>query len=153
MTSRPAIGMRCQQARRSYPAECTRRCACWTPSYDGVLHFAARSLVAESVLHPELYWANNVVGSIALLDAMRQHNVPRIVFSSTAATYGVADTMPITEDTPARPITAYGQCKLAVDHALDGYARAHGIAAVSLRYFNLAGGYGHLGERHQRRPI
>lgn len=117
-------------------------------SYDGVLHFAARSLVGESVQQPERYWESNVVGSLALLAAMRACGVLRIVMSSTAAVYGMADRMPITEDAPTRPINPYGHSKLAVDHALAGYAQAYGLAAVSLRYFNVAGGYLGFGERH-----
>jgi UDP-glucose 4-epimerase len=115
---------------------------------EAVLHFAAKSLVAESVAKPELYWHNNVAGSLALLDAMRRTGVSRIVFSSTAATYGEPSTSPITEDTPAVPINPYGQSKLAVDHMLTGAAAAHGLAAVSLRYFNVGGAYGGRGERH-----
>ena len=115
---------------------------------EAVLHFAAKSLVAESVAKPELYWHNNVAGSLALLDAMRRTGVSRIVFSSTAATYGEPSTSPITEDTPAVPINPYGQSKLAVDHMLTGEAGAHGLAAVSLRYFNVGGAYGGRGERH-----
>jgi UDP-glucose 4-epimerase len=116
--------------------------------YDGVLHFAARSLVGESVTHPERYWAGNVVASLALLEAMREHGVPRLVFSSTAATYGEPERLPIREDAPARPTNPYGASKLAIDHAIGSYARAHGIAAVSLRYFNVAGAHGRYGERH-----
>jgi UDP-glucose 4-epimerase len=117
-------------------------------TFDAVMHFAAKSLVAESVAVPSAYWHNNVGGSLALLDAMRLTGVDRIVFSSTAATYGEPETMPITEATPARPINPYGQSKLAVDNILSGYAPAYGLAAVSLRYFNVAGAYGRLGERH-----
>ena len=115
---------------------------------DAVLHFAAKSLVGESVAAPELYWHNNVVGSLALLDAMRRTDVRRIVFSSTAATYGDPSVSPITEDTPAVPINPYGQSKLAVDNMLTGDAAAHGLAAVSLRYFNVGGAFGGHGERH-----
>ena len=115
---------------------------------DAVLHFAAKSLVAESVAAPERYWHNNVGGSLALLDAMRATGVRRIVFSSTAATYGEPAVSPITEDTPAVPINPYGQSKLAVDHMLSGEAHAHGLAAVSLRYFNVGGALGRFGERH-----
>jgi UDP-glucose 4-epimerase len=115
---------------------------------EAVLHFAAKSLVAESVAAPELYWHNNVVGSLALLDAMRRTGVRRIVFSSTAATYGEPAVSPITEDSPAVPINPYGQSKLAVDHMLAGESAAHGLAAVSLRYFNVGGAYGACGERH-----
>ncbi len=117
-------------------------------AYDGVLHFAARSLVGESVVRPELYWHGNVVTSLALLDAMRAHGVPRLVFSSTAATYGEPEQVPIREDAPTRPTNPYGASKLAIDHAIGSYSRAHGIAAVSLRYFNVAGAHGRFGERH-----
>jgi UDP-glucose 4-epimerase len=117
-------------------------------TFDGVLHFAARSLVAESVTKPEAYWNNNVVGTVALLDAVRIHGVPRFVFSSSAATYGDTTVNPITEDLPAQPTNPYGASKLAVDMALAGYAAAHGFGAVSLRYFNVAGANGAFGERH-----
>jgi UDP-glucose 4-epimerase len=117
--------------------------------YDAVLHFAARSLVGESVEHPDRYWHNNVGGTLALLDAMRAHEVPRLVFSSTAATYGEPTTVPIPEDAPAAPTNPYGASKLAVDLALTDYARAYGLAAVSLRYFNVAGALlPAFGERH-----
>jgi UDP-glucose 4-epimerase len=115
---------------------------------DAVLHFAAKSLVAESVERPDLYWQNNVVGTMILLRSMRRVGVRRIVFSSTAATYGEPSQSPITELTPAVPINPYGQTKLAVDHMLAGEARAYGLAAVSLRYFNVGGAYGRHGERH-----
>jgi UDP-glucose 4-epimerase len=118
------------------------------PSYDAVLHFAAKSLVGESVCRPELYWNNNVVGSLALIDAMRGCGVRRIVFSSTAATYGEPETMPIQEDTPARPTNPYGMTKLTVDTILGTECAAHQLAAISLRYFNVAGAHGELGERH-----
>jgi UDP-glucose 4-epimerase len=117
-------------------------------AYDGVLHFAARSLVAESVTKPESYWNNNVVGTVALLDAVRTHGVPRFVFSSSAATYGDTNVNPITEDLPPQPTNPYGASKLATDMALAGYAKAHGFGAVSLRYFNVAGANGAFGERH-----
>jgi UDP-glucose 4-epimerase len=116
--------------------------------FDGVLHFAARSLVGESMAAPQRYWLGNVVATVALLEAMREHNVPRLVFSSTAATYGEPDSVPITEDAPTRPTNPYGATKLAIDHAISSYAIAHGLAAVSLRYFNVAGADGRYGERH-----
>ena len=118
-------------------------------SYDGVLHFAAKSLVAESVASPELYWRNNVVESLALVEAVRVHRVPRLVFSSTAAVYGEPDVAVIDENTPAVPINAYGQSKLTVDFMLAAAARAHGLAAVSLRYFNVGGAMRSFGERHR----
>ena len=115
---------------------------------DAVLHFAAKALVGESVAHPERYWQTNVVGTLGLLAAMQAAGVRTLVFSSTAATYGTPSVSPITEDTPAVPINPYGQSKLAVDHILTGMAAAHGLAAVSLRYFNVGGAYGGRGERH-----
>jgi UDP-glucose 4-epimerase len=116
--------------------------------FDAVLHFAAKALVAESVAHPEVYWSANVVGSMNLLRDMRDAGVRRLVFSSTAATYGTPTVSPITEDTPAVPENPYGQSKLAVDHMLAGEARAHGLGAISLRYFNVGGSSAGLGERH-----
>ena len=118
------------------------------PAYDGVLHFAAKSLVGESVEHPERYWHTNVGGTLALLDAMRATAVPRLVFSSTAATYGEPDEVPIQETAPTRPTNPYGASKLAVDMMITSEARAHGLGAVSLRYFNVAGASGGQGERH-----
>ena len=116
--------------------------------FDGVLHFAAKSLVGESVQRPELYWRGNVVTAIGLLDAMLHHGTPRLVFSSTAATYGEPERVPIREDAPARPTNPYGASKLAIDNMITSYAVAHGLAGVSLRYFNVAGAHGRFGERH-----
>ncbi|MHC0433988.1 UDP-glucose 4-epimerase GalE [Streptomyces sp. O3] len=118
------------------------------PSYDAVLHFAAFSQVGESVAKPEKYWDNNVGGTMALLAAMRSAGVRRLVFSSTAATYGEPAGTPITETAPTAPTSPYGASKLAVDHMIAGECAAHGLAAVSLRYFNVAGAYGDCGERH-----
>ncbi|MFI5663322.1 UDP-glucose 4-epimerase GalE [Streptomyces sp. NPDC051684] len=117
-------------------------------SYDAVLHFAAFSQVGESVVKPEKYWANNVGGTMELLAAMRAADVRKLVFSSTAATYGEPVNTPITETDPTAPTSPYGASKLAVDHMITGEANAHGLAAVSLRYFNVAGAYGSCGERH-----
>jgi UDP-glucose 4-epimerase len=116
---------------------------------DGVLHFAALALVAESVEHPERYWRNNVVGTLNLLDAMRAHGVNKLVFSSTCATYGEPQTVPMREDEPTDPVNAYGDSKLAVDRMLATECRAHGLGAASLRYFNVAGASGELGEDHE----
>jgi UDP-glucose 4-epimerase len=115
---------------------------------DAVLHFAARSLVAESVTDPGRYWDGNVGATLALLEAMRAARVPRLVFSSTAATYGEPESTPITESAPTRPINPYGASKLAIDHMLSGWCAAHGLGAVSLRYFNVAGAWEGAGERH-----
>jgi len=120
---------------------------------DGVLHLAAKSLVGESMEHPERYWRGNVVTTFQLLEAMRAHGTPRLVFSSTAAAYGEPDRVPITEDAATRPTNTYGATKLAIDFAITSFANAHGLAGVSLRYFNVAGAYvapdvQQLGERH-----
>jgi UDP-glucose 4-epimerase len=116
--------------------------------FDGVLHFAAKSLVAESMKDPAKYWYGNVVTSLRLLEAIRRHSVPRLVFSSTAATYGEPEVVPIVETAAPRPTNTYGATKLAIDNAMTSYAAAHGLAAVSLRYFNVAGAHGRFGERH-----
>ncbi|MGW7006024.1 UDP-glucose 4-epimerase GalE [Streptomyces sp. NPDC054933] len=119
------------------------------PSYGAVLHFAAFSQVGESVAHPEKYWRNNVGGTIELLDAMRRAGVRTLVFSSTAATYGEPVSVPIAETDPTVPTSPYGASKLAVDQMIGAECTAHGLAAVSLRYFNVAGAYGPYGERHE----
>jgi UDP-glucose 4-epimerase len=116
--------------------------------FDGVLHFAALALGGESVSHPERYYHNNVVGTLNLLDAMHASEVPRMVFSSTCAVYGQPDEVPISESAPPRPTNAYGASKLAVDGMIGDYCQAHGIGAVSLRYFNVAGASGDTGEDH-----
>jgi UDP-glucose 4-epimerase len=120
---------------------------------DAVLHFAAKSLVGESVAHPDRYWGSNLGGTLALLEAMRVTATRKIVFSSTAAVYGEPERIPITETDPVRPTNPYGASKAAVDTALTEYARMHEIGAVSLRYFNVAGAYRDVsgtwrGERH-----
>jgi UDP-glucose 4-epimerase len=116
--------------------------------FDGVLHFAAFALVGESVSEPELYYRNNVVGSLNLLEAMKAADIPRLVFSSTCAVYGQPDEVPIREDAPPRPANAYGASKLAVDGMIGDFCLAHGLGAVSLRYFNVAGASGGAGEDH-----
>jgi UDP-glucose 4-epimerase len=116
--------------------------------FDAVLHFAAKSLVGESVLKPSLYWRTNVYGTRVLLDAITENSVPRLVFSSTAATYGEPESIPITEDAPTRPTNTYGATKLAVDMMITGECAATDLAAVSLRYFNVAGAAFGAGERH-----
>ena len=113
-----------------------------------MLHFAALALVGESVSHPERYYRTNVGGTLNLLEAMRAAGVPRLVFSSTCAVYGQPDEVPIAETAPPRPANAYGASKLAVDRMIGDFCRAHGLGAVSLRYFNVAGASGGLGEDH-----
>jgi UDP-glucose 4-epimerase len=116
--------------------------------FDGVLHFAALALVAESVAHPERYHRGNHVGALNLLDAMCDAGVRRLVFSSTCAVYGEPEVVPMDEQTPTKPVNAYGASKLAVDGMIGDECRAHGLGAVSLRYFNVAGASGCLGEDH-----
>ena len=120
---------------------------------EAVLHFAAKSLVGESMAEPAKYWSANLGGTIALLEGMREIGVRTIVFSSTAAVYGEPERTPITETDPARPTSPYGASKLAVDTTLTEFARLYGFGAVSLRYFNVAGAHRSgdgcwLGERH-----
>ncbi len=117
---------------------------------EAVMHFAAFAAVGESVADPAKYYQNNVVASLNLLEAMRAAGVKRIVFSSTTATYGVPEHLPITEEEPQRPINPYGFAKLVVEHALADYSRAYGLGYAALRYFNAAGASpeGDLGEDH-----
>lgn len=117
---------------------------------DVVMHFAARSLVGQSMIRPELYWRTNLTGSLNLLDAMRRAGVSRIVFSSTAATYGEPDLDLILETAAQCPTNPYGASKLAVERMLGDFARAHGIRSVIFRYFNVAGAApgGGIGEQH-----
>jgi UDP-glucose 4-epimerase len=116
--------------------------------FDAVLHFAALSLVGESVAEPVRYFKTNVGGSLNLLDAMRAGGCRRLVFSSTAAVYGEPETIPIPESAPTRPTNPYGASKIAVDMAIGYEAAASGLGAVSLRYFNVAGASGRQGELH-----
>jgi UDP-glucose 4-epimerase len=116
--------------------------------FDGVLHFAALALVAESVEFPERYHRGNFVGTLNLLDARRAHGIERLVFSSTCATYGEPEQVPMPETLPTDPVNAYGNSKLAVDRMISDECRAHGLGAVSLRYFNVAGASGPYGEDH-----
>jgi UDP-glucose 4-epimerase len=119
---------------------------------EAVLHFAAKSLVGESVAEPARYWSANLGGTLALLEAMRAAGPRTIVFSSTAAVYGEPERTPIEETDPTRPTSPYGAAKLAVDTTLAEFARLYGFGATSLRYFNVAGAHpgpdGWLGERH-----
>ncbi len=116
--------------------------------FDAVLHFAALSLVGESAMHPEIYYETNIGGTLNLLDAMRSAQVRNLVFSSTAAVYGEPEEVPIPETTPPLPTNTYGRSKLAVDWMIGDFCRAHELGAVSLRYFNVAGASGGLGEDH-----
>jgi UDP-glucose-4-epimerase GalE len=117
---------------------------------DVVVHFAARCYVGESVRDPAAYYANNVTGTLNLLEAMRAAECRRLVFSSSCSTYGEPDSLPLREDHPQRPINPYGMSKLTAERAMADYGRAYGFATVALRYFNAAGcdPEGDLGERH-----
>lgn len=106
---------------------------------DCVVHFAASAYVGESMRDPALYYSNNIIGSISVLEAMRMANIRRIVFSSTCATYGTPDVLPIVETSAQLPVNTYGFTKYAVEQALKDYRRAYGIESVVLRYFNAAG--------------
>jgi UDP-glucose 4-epimerase len=115
---------------------------------DAVVHMAAYSLVGESCVKPEKYYDNNVVGSLTLLNAMVETGVKKIVFSSTAATYGEPESQPIDETAPTAPTNPYGETKLAFEKALNWYESAHGVRYASLRYFNAAGASDNCGEDH-----
>ncbi len=117
---------------------------------EAVVHFAAFAFVGESVQNPAKYYQNNLVNTLNFMECLRRHGVARFVFSSTCATYGMPETMPITEETPQRPINPYGQTKLAVERALDDYARAYNWGFAALRYFNACGASpaGDIGEDH-----
>lgn len=117
---------------------------------EAVMHFAAFALVGESVVEPSIYYQNNVSATLELLEAMRAADVQRIVFSSTTATYGQPDKIPIAEDTLQFPINPYGFTKLVIERALSDYVAAYGFGAAALRYFNAAGASpdGDIGEDH-----
>ncbi|MGL4513977.1 MAG: UDP-glucose 4-epimerase GalE [Lacipirellulaceae bacterium] len=117
---------------------------------DSVMHFAAYAFVNESVTDPAKYYQNNVVGTLSLLDAMRGAGVKRLVFSSTCATYGVPERVPIPEDHPQAPINPYGFTKLVIERAMEDYRHAYGLSYAALRYFNAAGAAedGTIGEDH-----
>jgi UDP-glucose-4-epimerase GalE len=115
-----------------------------------VMHFAARSLVGESVLKPDVYFENNVVGTLRLIQALTAEGLKRLVFSSTAAVYGAIEAELIAEDAPKQPINPYGETKLAIERALGWIGAAKGFSWCALRYFNAAGADadGEIGERH-----
>lgn len=116
------------------------------PSFDAVIHCAARSLVGESVEDPAAYWQFNVGSTLKLLESMRVHGVKKLVFSSTAATYGEPVEIPITEASRTAPTNPYGATKLAVDQMITSYCHAYDFEAISLRYFNVAGAFAGCGE-------
>ena len=118
---------------------------------EAVMHFAAFAYVGESMAKPELYFRNNVANSLGLIDVMREAGVRRFVFSSSCATYGVPESVPIREDMPQRPVNPYGESKLMVERMLHWQGVAHGLQHASLRYFNAAGAdaEGETGEHHE----
>ena len=115
-----------------------------------VMHFAANSLVGESVLHPYKYYQNNVAATLTLLNSMIKHNVKNFIFSSTAATYGIPNVELIDEEQPTNPINPYGRSKLIIEQVLEDFSNAYGLHYVVLRYFNAAGAHesAEIGERH-----
>ena len=119
---------------------------------DAVMHFAAFAQVGESVRDPGKYYRNNVLGSLTLLEAMRDHGCQRIIFSSSCATYGEPVGLPIDESAPQRPINPYGASKLMVERILGDFGRAHGLTSVALRYFNAAGADAEAGIGWQQDP-
>jgi UDP-glucose 4-epimerase len=135
--------------RGSYGDEAATRDLLLSEGIDAILHCAARSLVGESVVDPARYYRDNVAGGIALLEAARATGVRRVVFSSTAAVYGVPASTPIREDAPLAPINTYGETKRTFEGALRWYSGAYGFRAVILRYFNVAGATERLGEVHR----
>lgn len=116
--------------------------------FDAVVHLAAFIAAGESMTRPEVYWRNNTVSSLQMLDALRDRNIKKLVFASTAAVYGNPVSVPITEESPTNPTNTYGMTKLAIDMALTSESIAHGLDATSLRFFNVAGAYKGHGERH-----
>jgi UDP-glucose-4-epimerase GalE len=121
------------------------------PPFDLVMHFAASAMVGESVTDPRKYYANNVVGALNLLDAMLDAGVKRLIFSSTCATYGIPEEVPMAEGHAQRPINPYGNTKLVIERVLSDYGAAYDLESVALRYFNAAGCHrdGDLDERHE----
>ena len=119
----------------------------WMP--DAIMHFAANALVGESMTNPKKYFHNNVVNGIKLLDAAVECGVKKFVFSSTCATYGPPDRVPMTEDFPQRPVNPYGESKLMFEKVLEWYSRIYGLEFIAFRYFNAAGASEKYGEHHR----
>lgn len=115
---------------------------------DAVVHLAGYIAAGESMQYPELYWQNNTVETLSLLNTLRDRNIRKLVFASTAAVYGEPTEIPLTEDAATKPTNVYGMTKLALDMAITGESWAHNLDATSLRFFNVAGAYKQYGERH-----
>lgn len=125
------------------------RCLQEYPGIEGAMHFAAFALVPESMRDPGMYFQNNMTGSQNLMDALVRHGIKRLIFSSTCATYGIPEVVPMTEETPNAPINPYGESKLMVERMLRWYAEIHGLGFVALRYFNACGATAERGEDHE----
>jgi len=145
---RDAVASGARLVEGSYADAAGLRALLMATPVDAVLHCAARSLVGESVAEPALYYRENVAGGVTLLEELRAAGVQRLVFSSTAAVYGVPASVPIREDAVLAPINPYGETKRTFEGALRWYAAAYGLRSVSLRYFNVAGASGRNGEAH-----
>jgi UDP-glucose 4-epimerase len=120
-----------------------------TAPFGAVMHFAAFAEVGESMLHPALYFRNNTAATLTLLEACLRHRIHRFVFSSSAAVFGVPQSVPIPESAPKHPVNPYGESKLQTEIMLDWFHRIHGLRYAALRYFNAAGAWDGHGERHQ----
>lgn len=136
------------------PASVHQAASVLDSQFDAVVHFAGLIAAGESMSDPEIYWHANTTGTLALLAAMRDAGIGSLVFSSTAAVYGDPDELPLTENATTRPTNTYGATKLAADNAIASYCTAYGLAATSLRYFNVVGAYRDAsgdwhGERHE----
>jgi UDP-glucose 4-epimerase len=139
----------CQLVRADYGDRAALDAIFTAQPIDAVVHLAAETTVATSVSDPAIYFQNNTVNGVTLLEAMRRHGVMRLVFSSTAATYGEPVTVPMTEDHPQQPINAYGDSKLMFEQIIRWYHRAYGLKSASFRYFNAAGATETRGEAHR----
>jgi NAD(P)-dependent dehydrogenase (short-subunit alcohol dehydrogenase family) len=144
-----AVPSECQLVQADYGDRAALDAVFSAQAIDAVVHLAAETTVATSVSDPAIYFQNNTVNGVALLEAMRRHRVMRLVFSSTAATYGEPVTVPMTEDHPQQPINAYGDSKLMFEQIIRWYHRAYGLKSASFRYFNAAGATETRGEAHR----
>ena len=145
----PAVDPRAQFVRASLQDQEAVVQAVRQSQSDAVIHFAAHALVSESMTHPGKYFRNNVAGGLNLLDAAVKSGIRKFVFSSTCATYGVPERIPMTEDLPQRPINPYGESKLMFERMLHWYREIHGLEFVAFRYFNAAGASERFGEHHR----
>jgi UDP-glucose 4-epimerase len=144
-----AVPQECRLVRADYGDPAALDAIFRVEPIDAVVHLAAETTVATSVSDPAIYFQNNTVNGMALLEAMRRHGVMRLVFSSTAATYGEPVAVPMTEEHPQQPINAYGESKLMFERMIAWYHRAYGLKSASFRYFNAAGATDARGEAHR----